>query len=91
MTNYAQGVGLAGETLTRLRNQAIHMYLYVTQPIARAAVALARANLQELEAHWAPLCGAVPRIEPRDVQCMPWGEVCRLCGVDFLPVVGGEI
>lgn len=88
---YEKNSGLAGETLTQLRNQAIHMYLYVTQPVAEAAVALAAENLKEFEDRWATLTGEMPRIESDDVRCLPWDEVCRLCGVDFLPVVSGNV
>ena len=91
LANYEQDTGLKGETLTQLRNQAIHMYLYVTQPVAQAAVALARANLREFKRTWAPLAGEVPLEQPADVARLPWDEVCRLCGLDFLPVAGQNV
>ena len=86
LAHYDQQVGLSGETLTQLRNQAIHMYLSVTQPVAHQAVALARANVEEFERNWAGLAGPLPCSEPTDVECVPWDVLCRLCGVDFLPL-----
>lgn len=85
LDDYERGVGLDGETLTRLRNQAIHMYLSVTQPIAQAAVDLARANLGDFEANWAHLSGESPHIGPEDVERVPWERLCQLCELDFLP------
>lgn len=86
LVDYDQGIDLEGRTLTDLRNQAIHMYLYVTDAIARAAVAIARANLAEFEHVWAPLAGPVSPMSREDVECLPWDKVCRLCALDFLPL-----
>jgi hypothetical protein len=85
MGDYEHGTGLTGKLLTQLRNQAIHMYLCVTQPVAQAAVDLARANLEEFETNWAHLSGRCPGIRPGDVERMAWDELCRLCELDFLP------
>ncbi|MBN1657456.1 MAG: hypothetical protein JXA93_03595, partial [Anaerolineae bacterium] len=53
---------------------------------AGSAVAIARANLAEFERTWAPLAGPVPATSQADVESLPWDEVCRLCGVGFLPL-----
>ncbi|MBN1935622.1 MAG: hypothetical protein JW934_13220 [Anaerolineae bacterium] len=87
LVGYDRVAGLNGETLTQLRNQAIHMYLYVTQPIVRAAVQLARANLDDFRANWTHLCGDVPPMTAQDVGQIPWEQLCTLCGLDFLPFV----
>lgn len=84
--DYEEGIGLTGETLTELRNRAIHTYLYVTQPIADKALDLAEANLNDFEENWADLSGDTFSIEPRDVKRLPWGEVSDLCGLGFLPL-----
>jgi hypothetical protein len=84
--NYDQHTGLSGETLTQLRNQAIHMYLCITQPVAQAAVNLARANVDEFEANWALLCGQSPKITEEDIEQLAWGQLCLLCELDFLPL-----
>jgi hypothetical protein len=86
LVEYTRHAALRGETLTDLRNQAIHMYLYVTDAIAREAVAVARANLAEFEKRWAPLAGPLPPMSRTDVERLPWDEVCGMCGVGFLPV-----
>lgn len=89
LADYERETGLSGQTLTQLRNQAIHMYLYVTQPVAEAALALARANLDEFETRWAPLAGPVPPFRPADVERIPWDDVCQMCQLSFLPVAAG--
>ena len=91
MTDYERDAALAGETLTDLRNQAIHMYLGATQAIARAAVKLAAANLADFEARWTPLGGgSASALHPNDVSCLPWDALCRLCGLDSLPLTSKE-
>ncbi len=91
LQDYARGTGLTGETLTDLRNQAIHMYLGATQAIAQAAVRLVRANLADFQAHWAVLSGvrAAPP-DPADVHCLPWDALCHLCGLENLPLTNKE-
>ncbi len=91
LSDYAHGAELTGETLTDLRNQAIHMYLGATQAIAQAAVKLARANLEDYQAYWAPLSGV--RAAPpaaADIQCLSWDDLCRLCGLEHLPLTSKE-
>lgn len=87
LTDYEHDAQLAGETLTDLRNQAIHMYLGVTQAIAQAAVKLAAANLADFEARWAALSSApFAAPSPAAVSCLPWATLCRLCELDNLPI-----
>lgn len=87
LTDYEYAARLTGETLTDLRNQAIHMYLGVTQAIAQAAVKLAAANLADFEARWAALGGApFAAPTPAAVSCLPWVTLCGLCGVENLPI-----
>ena len=91
LQDYAHSVDLTGETLAHLRNQAIHMYLGATPAIAQAAVRLARANLADFEARWAPLSGgrgAPPAAA--DIQCLSWDDLCRLCGLEHLPLMTEE-
>ncbi len=91
LTHYERGTELDGETLTDLRNQAIHMYLGATQAIARAAVKLARANLDDYEARWTPLAGARSAAPAQAaVSCLPWDTLCHLCGLDRLPLTTKE-
>lgn len=90
LSDYERGAGLDGETLADLRNQAIHMYLGATQAIAQAAVQLARANLADFEARWAPLSGVHAAPAPADVRCLPWDDLCRLCGLESLPLMNEE-
>jgi hypothetical protein len=91
LTAYERDAGLTGATLTDLRNQAIHMYLGVTQTLAQAAVRLARANLADFEARWAPLSRArVTAPAAADVYCLPWDDLCRLCGLGNLPLTTKE-
>jgi len=86
LADYERDVGLRGETLTELRNRAIHTYLYVSQLIADKALDLAEANLNDFEENWADLSGDTPSIEPKDVERLPWGKVSDLCGLGFLPL-----
>lgn len=89
LEHYEEGIELSGETLTQLRNRAIHTYLYVTQPIAQAAVELAEANLEDLEQNWTKLStrDSVPRIAEEHVKQLTWDQLCHLCGLDFLPLI----
>lgn len=84
LSDYERSAGLDGEILADLRNQAIHMYLGATPPIARAAVKLAAANLADFEACWAPLDG--PQAAQTDAGCLSWEALCRLCGLENLPL-----
>ncbi len=91
LQDYARGAGLSGETLTDLRNQAIHMYLGATRAIAEAAVRLVRANLADYQAHWTPLSRApAAPPDPAGMRCLPWDELCRLCGLEHLPLTDKE-
>jgi hypothetical protein len=91
LSDYDRGAELTGETLTDLRNQAIHMYLGATPAIARAAVKLAAANLADFEARWTPLGGgSASALHPDDVSCLSWDALCHLCGLDSLPVTSKE-
>lgn len=89
MSDYALGCELTGETLTQLRNRAIHTYLYVTQPIAQAAYKVAQANLKDLEANWTEMspAEAVPKISATDLERLPWDQLCDMCGLGFLPLM----
>lgn len=91
LADYERATGLTGETLTELRNQAIHMYLGATQAIAQAAVKLAAANLADFEVQWAALGSARPApAAPADVGRLSWEALCRLCGLDHLPLASQE-
>jgi hypothetical protein len=81
------GVDMESETLNLLRDHAIHLSLHVTRPLARSAVALVRANLNDFERSWTSLSGRIPRIELQDVQTVPWEQMCNLCGLDLLPLM----
>ena len=86
LADYEDRASLSGETLTHLRNQAIHMYLYVTQPIAQAACGLAGANLDDFVGQW--LEPSAPPVVARDsdVKRLAWEQLCEMCGLDFLPL-----
>jgi len=90
LADYDKRVGLDGEVLTRLRNQAIHMCLYIPQAIAQSALALARANLAEFVANWLSLSNSQSDLETRDVGRMPWSRLCASCELDFLPLALGR-
>jgi len=69
----------------QLRNKAIHTYLSVPRNIAQATYEIARRALNEYERDW------VEKMQPKvilpqvDTSPMPWTEISRLCGLDFLP------
>ena len=86
LADYGQSSGLSGETLTHLRNQAIHMYLYVTQSIAQAACRLAGANLEDFVGHWLAPSSLVQATHDGDVRRLPWERLCHVCGLEFLPL-----
>lgn len=91
LTNYERDAGLTGATLTDLRNQAIHMYLGATQAIAQAAVKLAAANLADFEARWAGLAARqIAQATPAAAGRLPWEDLCRLCGLESLPLTTKE-
>ncbi len=85
--DYERDIALRGEMLTELRNRAIHTYLYVTQPIAEAAVALACANLAEFRKNWTRLGRNEAPVDVADrAERLSWDELCKLCGAIFLPL-----
>ncbi len=84
--DYDDQVGLSGEVLTQLRNQAIHMYLCIPQSIVQSAVALARTNPGEFEANWVPRSKSWLELEGQEIGRLPWDQVCASCGLDFLPL-----
>lgn len=79
--------------LSKLRGEAIHTHLYLTEKIARGAVAVARAGMDELRRNW------LHRYHPGTLAAAPppfceepgWSQLCSWCGVDYLPpYLGGE-
>jgi hypothetical protein len=73
--------------LARLRGEAIHTHLYLSKEIAAAALALAKASLDDFEsvwlAHYHP--GILGNAKNWSTEAPDWDDLCRWCGVDFLP------
>lgn len=85
LARYDLNLALTGEQVADLRNQTIHQYIPIPQSVAEAAYRLAKANLDDFVAHWATLDGQ-PLPSVNCVTRMEWDDVCRLCGLDFLPL-----
>lgn len=71
----------------RLRGEAVHTHLYLTREIANAAVALVRASVEEFIDNWLGKChpDVVTDSSDRLTSAPGWDDLCRLCGIDFLP------
>lgn len=84
---YETNVILSVKTLKRLRNQAIHMFLYIEQTLAKSGVDLAIANLHEFEESWTAL-GRDPSFSSSSIltEHIPWRQLTRACELDFLPL-----
>lgn len=85
LAGYERDLPLTGEEVSDLRNQTIHQYIPIPPALAEAAYHLAKANLDDFVAHWATLDGQ-PLPSVNCVTRMEWDDVCRLCGLDFLPL-----
>ncbi|MBN1920781.1 MAG: hypothetical protein JW892_06015 [Anaerolineae bacterium] len=85
LADYEAGLPLTGEEVAQFRNQTIHQYIPIPESVAKAAYRLAEANLDDFVEHWATLDGqSLPAVNC--VTRMEWGDVCRLCRLDFLPL-----
>jgi len=85
LADYEHDLPLAGQEIADLRNQTIHQYIPIPQSVAEAAYRLAKANLDDFVAYWATLDDQeIPVVDC--VTRMEWDDVCRLCGLDFLPL-----
>lgn len=90
LANYWGGISLSVDILLHLRNESIHTHLYIPEPVARAACALADSALQEFEAHWlTPFCGhtstPIPSFPTGAFEAPNWSRICTVCELDFLP------
>lgn len=66
-----------------LRNKAIHTYLSVPRSIAETSFEVARKSLGEFAERWTVL---MPHTEVKvQTDHMEWTELCRACGITFLP------
>ncbi len=78
---------LSGDVLlgkeTKLRNKAIHTYLSVPENIARRALDIVRKSVNEFAKKWAVLI-MKEKVEVQ-TELVGWTELCRACGITFLP------
>lgn len=74
-------------TLVKLRGEAIHTHLYVTEKIAQAAVLLAQESVAEFRGRWLDRFhpGLVPDPAIIRTSIADWHALCRWSRVDFLP------
>lgn len=74
-------------TLIRLRGEGVHTHLYLTKEIADASVALARASVKEFIDNWLGKYhrNVVTDSNNRLTRAPGWDDLCRWCGIDFLP------
>ncbi len=87
--DYEQGLTLTSTEVIHLRNQTIHQYVFIPQQIAEAAYELVKANLNDFIAHWATL--NKQNVPPKGCSIQAeWEEVCKLCGLHFLPLIHKE-
>ena len=72
--------------LQTLRHKAAHTYLSVSKSIAVGVWQSAKVNLEDFVDQWV---GPVWRVEPNlnavITERLPWSQLCRLAGLDFLP------
>jgi hypothetical protein len=72
----------------RLRGEAIHTHLFVTQDVAKAAYDLAGASLDEFERNWLPRLtgGLILQYDVKRLEAPEWDKLCKWCGLTFLPL-----
>lgn len=73
------------ETLVKLRGEAIHTHLSMPSTYADAAYQIANSALNDFVKNWVPLLNKPP--VPVHEWKLPWGDLCRYCGLDFLPAL----
>lgn len=71
---------LTEDTLTDLRNQVAHFCLWIPNDLAASCLQCARTNLQDFKTNWVS-----ETTSPEDYEPLRWEELCRQCGLDFLP------
>lgn len=92
---YWMNTGLAGSVewhwpasvVSRLRGEAIHTHLYLTQAVATAAVDVADASVEEFKRNWLRRYHPTAAVngDNRPTEAPSWTELCGWCGIDFLP------
>jgi hypothetical protein len=74
---------------TVLRNESIHTHLYIPDHVAKAALELVKAAVEEFEANWLKhfYPEALSSADPRPVEYPKWPRLCGddACQLDFLP------
>jgi hypothetical protein len=71
--------------LSDLRHKAIHSSLTVRKPLADEALRVAEANLSDFEEYWVGSPTGTPVLASIRTTAVEWPELCRLCGIEFLP------
>ena len=82
MEPYWDELLLHPETLANLRNQAIHVFLSVSPSIAKESIDLTKMNWTKYLENWATEIGEPSMVASQQVTVMPWGNMCRGCGLD---------
>ena len=82
MEPYWDELLLHPETLANLRNQAIHVFLSVSPSIAKESIDLTKMNWIKYLENWATEIGEPSMVASQQVTVMPWGNMCRGCGLD---------
>ena len=74
------------KVLAEIRNAAVHGVVPVTRQLAERAIAIAEGNVYEFMG-WLP---TLPEPDREKYEAMPWTQVKRTCGLDFIPGEGSR-